>query len=271
MDFKHELGNGVSVQGEAADDLGLPTEDGVFLFDDDGEVNDEFLEEEEEIGYGENLGDPEGELEMIYIKINEKLQEASEILSEEQLSKLKDIWTANVKAFGITKSGVRLSRLLPVECHLLEDHPPILAKPRPMSGEKMEFSRNYINELVEVGLLELERDPLYSSNVFVVPKKGAKKYRLVIDLRQLNTWTRRTGLVMPNLEDQLQRLAGSKVFGSVDLLSGFDYLPIAKTSMKYFCIITPWGSAYRLTGCPQGWCNSPCIFTERVINENWSR
>ena len=65
-------------------------------------------------------------------------------------------------------------------------------------------------------------NPIYASPAFVVPKKGPKKYRMVIEMCELNKWSKKTALLMPNLEEQLSRLGDSKHFGSFDLYSGFD-------------------------------------------------
>ena len=73
---------------------------------------------------------------------------------------------------------------------------------------------------------------------------------------------------MPNLERQInQRLVGSRVFGTFDVKSGYDYLPVDEASKKYFNLLMPWGSAYQLQGAPQGWINSPMFFQQRIVEQ----
>ena len=55
-------------------------------------------------------------------------------------------------------------------------HSLISANPRPLASEKLEFTRTWVDELIKVGLLEIEPHPTYSSNIFVVPKKGNKRF-----------------------------------------------------------------------------------------------
>ena len=61
---------------------------------------------------------------------------------------------------------------------------------------------------------------------------------MVVDLRELNKWTKPTALKMPILEEQVSRLGDSKFFGSFNVYSGFDYLPTLKNSQEYFNTVT---------------------------------
>eukprot|EP00924_Labyrinthula_sp_SR-Ha-C_P012396 augustus_masked-scaffold_10-processed-gene-5.53-mRNA-1 protein AED:1.00 eAED:1.00 QI:0/0/0/0/1/1/4/0/391 len=79
-----------------------------------------------------------------------------------------------------------------------------------------------------------------------------REWRMVVDMKLLNSHTRKTPLIMPNLEQQVSFTKGDTVFGSFDILSGFDYLPMAEDSRKYFTIVAYFG-CYEMCGSPQGW------------------
>ena len=96
-------------------------------------------------------------------------------------------------------------------------------------------------------MLVPEYNPLYGSPVFVVPKKGPKKWRMVVDLRLLNKYSKKAALDLPHLENQLQHIQGAKHFASCDAFSGYDFCPVDKDSQKFFTITTPFG-AYKMTG-----------------------
>eukprot|EP00924_Labyrinthula_sp_SR-Ha-C_P014498 snap_masked-scaffold_94-processed-gene-0.6-mRNA-1 protein AED:1.00 eAED:1.00 QI:0/-1/0/0/-1/1/1/0/95 len=56
-------------------------------------------------------------------------------------------------------------------------------------------------------------------------------------------------------------------FSSFDLLSGFNYLRCDKAVLKLFTFVTPWEVAYSFRGAPQGWCNTPALFSMRQIHQ----
>ena len=111
----------------------------------------------------------------------------------------------------------------------------------------MLFLRDHLDKLIDLDIVELATNPTYGSSAFVVPKKLPKKYRVFVDMRKLNKWTVPTALRMPNLEQQLSRLGPANLFGSLDVFSGFIYLPTSKESRNYFTLITA-DSAYYLCG-----------------------
>ena len=118
--------------------------------------------------------------------------------------------------------------------------------------------------------MDRKSNPASTSNVgspvFVVPKKGPKKWRMVVDMRALNNISKKTALIMPILEEQLNTVAGSTHFGTFDVLAGFDFLPTGENSQKYFNLITPEG-AFTMCGAPMGWVNTPAIYHNRIVTE----
>eukprot|EP00924_Labyrinthula_sp_SR-Ha-C_P002314 maker-scaffold_16-snap-gene-0.37-mRNA-1 protein AED:0.19 eAED:0.29 QI:0/0/0/1/0/0/2/0/585 len=98
-------------------------------------------------------------------------------------------------------------------------------------------------------------------------KAGPEKFQLVVDFRPLNNITTRASNTLPLIEQQISRARGKKFFASFDLLSRFDYLPTKGSSSEYFTFTTPWGVAYSFCGSPQGWCNTPSLFSMRQITD----
>ncbi|NIW12711.1 MAG: DDE-type integrase/transposase/recombinase [Candidatus Thorarchaeota archaeon] len=223
-----------------------------------------------EVGFGENIEKPlfsDEEEKTLIREIDEKLKEVKRNgFSEAQVRRLRKILIENIHAFGTKDSPAKMSSLTPIECHLKDPSKEIIATPRYLGKEQMTFLRKRIDSMVERGLIRKTDNPLYGSQAFLVPKKGPEKYRLVVDMRKLNENTRRSSLLMPNLEQQLSFTKGAKLFGSFDILSGFDYLPVAEASRKYFVLVT-WFGAYEFCGSPQGWVNTPQLFQNRMITE----
>ena len=117
-----------------------------------------------------------------------------------------------------------------------------------------------------MGIVRETKNPVYGSTAFTVPKKGPKKYRMVLNMKPLNNITKNSALVLPKLEKQFTFLRSAKIFASFDILSGFDFLETHVDSRKYFNIIVP-GAAFEMIGAPMGWKNTPVLFQNRLMTE----
>ena len=223
-----------------------------------------------ETGYADNA-EPLTEEQQVEIrekvkKILSKELEKIEHLTSHQKDQLKEVVLANIDAFATEQSDCRMSSLTPIRATLKTGHPPISEKARSMSFEKLEFLRGKLEDLIKIGMIEQEPNPRFGSPVFVVPKKGPKRFRMVVDLRLLNKYSELTPLDLPNLENQLLHLQKSKHYASFDVISGFDFLRVEKSSQEIFVITTPFG-AFRMKGAPMGWCNTPQLFQARIVQE----
>ena len=81
----------------------------------------------------------------------------------------------------------------------------------------------------------------YNSPVFLVPKKSqddTKKWRLVVDFRDLNKKIPQDRFPLPRIEDILDSLGKAKFFSTLDLQSGFHQIALEKDSRKYTAFST---------------------------------
>ena len=101
-------------------------------------------------------------------------------------------------AFGTKDSPARVSKLVTIECELKHDAE-IIAYPRLLGREQMEFLRKRLKAMLARGLIRPTYNSLYGSQAFLVPKKGPDKYRMGVDMRKLKQQTKRSSLMMPNL------------------------------------------------------------------------
>eukprot|EP00924_Labyrinthula_sp_SR-Ha-C_P001742 snap_masked-scaffold_64-processed-gene-0.37-mRNA-1 protein AED:0.39 eAED:0.40 QI:0/0/0/1/1/1/2/0/1625 len=246
--------------------------DPVFIDSIERDVNVHLKKEQ---GFGENIDLRSEEEEKLFLErdeqdvlkaIDAKIQEISG-LDEGRLSQLKDTLLRNSRAFGLKSSPARMSRMDPIICFLKDEKAEIISQPRWMGLHKMEVLRNKLKSMVDRELIRPTKNPMYGSPAFLVPKPGRPgEWRMVVDMKLLNSHTRKTPLIMPNLEQQVSFTKGATVFGSFDILSGFDYLPVAENSRKYFTIVTYFG-CYEMCGSPQGWVNTPQLFQNRMLTD----
>jgi Reverse transcriptase (RNA-dependent DNA polymerase) len=75
----------------------------------------------------------------------------------------------------------------------------------------------------------------------MLPKAGPEKFRLTLDLRYTNSQAEQVSWPMPNMEDELKSLAGSKYFATLDLMKKYRQIPLHEDSQECQSIITPDG------------------------------
>eukprot|EP00924_Labyrinthula_sp_SR-Ha-C_P007846 augustus_masked-scaffold_28-processed-gene-4.111-mRNA-1 protein AED:1.00 eAED:1.00 QI:0/0/0/0/1/1/2/0/831 len=230
--------------------------DPVFIDSIERDVNIHLKKEQ---GFGENIGLRSEEEEKKFLEkddqyllkaIDNRIQEITD-LEEEKCALLKGILLKNSKAFGLKSSPARMSKTDPIICFLMDGKAEIISQPRWMGLHKMEILRNRLKLIVDRELIRPTKNPIYGSPGFLVPKPGRPgEQRIVVDMKLLYSHTRKTPLIMPNLEKHVSFTNGATVLESFDILSGFDYLPVAEDSRKYFTIVTCFG-CNEMSGFPQ--------------------
>lgn len=58
----------------------------------------------------------------------------------------------------------------------------------------------------------------------------------------------------------------SWLYACFGVFSGHDFLGTHENSWQYFVLILIFG-AYFMKGAPQGWCNTPVLFQNRIFSE----
>ena len=109
-----------------------------------------------------------------------------------------------------------------------------------LKGERRDAMIAKLKEFMERGWLE----PCHSewaSPCFVVPKKVAGEWRLVVDYRGLNEQTEHDSYTLPLIEDMLQKQFERRIFTVIDLKHGYHQMPLAKESRTCTAMSTPLG------------------------------
>ena len=162
-------------------------------------------------------------------------------LTERQQQQLETLLNKYIGAFGLRQSIARMSNLTPIKVELVANHPEIKAGEVTQFGnrEKIEFLQRKFEDLERAGICKPAKNPIYSCIAFAVPKKQPGQFRMVGDFRKLNKYSKRTALQMPNLEQQLTFIHGSRIYAGLDILSGFDFMPVHESSQQFFNVVTP--------------------------------
>lgn len=136
---------------------------------------------------------------------------------------------------------------------------------RSIQSQHDEINRQ-IQKLQQDDIIEPSVSP-YNSPILLVPKKAedqCKKWRLVVDFRQLNKKILADKFPLPRIDEILDQLGRAKYFTTLDLMSGFHQIPLDQESRKYTAFSTTTGH-YQFKRLPFGLNISPNSF-QRMMN-----
>lgn len=100
-----------------------------------------------------------------------------------------------------------------------------------------------VDKLLTDNIIQPSVSP-YNSPILLVPKKSTtdtKKWRLVVDFRQLNKRIVADKFPLPRIDDILDQLGRAKYFTTLDLMSGFHQVELEEDSKQYTAFSTPSG------------------------------
>lgn len=124
-----------------------------------------------------------------------------------------------------------------------------------------------VDKLKNDGIIE-ESCSNYNSPIILVPKKplpgsNEKRWRLVVDFRQLNKKLVSDVFPIPRIDDILDQLGRAKWFSVLDLQSGFHQIELDPNSRDYTSFSSNLGS-YRFTRMPFGLKVAPNSFARMM-------
>lgn len=147
-----------------------------------------------------------------------------------------------------------------------QDVPPIKCKNRPINPLLEDCLREQIDHWLKQDVIEPSHSP-WSFPLLAVAKKNGKT-RWVCDFRLLNKITLKDSFPIPNIGDNLSRLAKSKIFSGIDGTGAFHVVSIKESDREKTAFSTPWG-LYQFKQMPFGLCNAPatyCRLVQKVLD-----
>lgn len=174
----------------------------------------------------------------------------------EKLNEIPDVFALSDMDFGCTDK---------VKHHIkLHDETPFKHRARPIRPQDIEAVRQHLRDLLEAGVIR-ESESSFSSPIVVVRKKNGD-IRLCIDYRKLNLQTVKDAYPLPNLEESLSALSGSKWFSVLDLKSGYYQIGMNEEDKAKTAFVTPIGF-WEFNRMPQGVTNAPSTF-QRLMEKS---
>ena len=121
-----------------------------------------------------------------------------------------------------------------------------------------------IDDLLEKEVIVEIKDTedCFISNIFLRPKPG-NKFRMIIDLSELNEFVTKQHFKMDHLDVATHMLFPGAWLASIDLKEAYYAIPICEEDQKYLCF--QWADkVFRFTCVPFGLSSAPLLFTKTL-------
>ena len=106
---------------------------------------------------------------------------------------------------------------------------------RKLNENQVAFVDSEVQNLLHNNVIEKCEYPYFVSPINAVPKKGKNKWRLIVDLRQLNQYIDPPKFTNEGVKEVQDLIESNDNIITVDLKYGFYHIPLASEFRKYVC------------------------------------
>ena len=146
----------------------------------------------------------------------------------------------------------------------LAEHPintgdayPVKQRPRRVPLAYAQEEKQAIEDLLKKGVIQKSTSPWASPIVLVKKKNGS--VRPCVDYRRVNALVKPDGFPLPRVQDCLDAVAGSTLFSSFDLTSGYFQIPLKTQDIPKSAFCCKYGQ-FEMTRMPFGLNNAASTF-----------
>ncbi|MBW0515767.1 hypothetical protein O181_055482 [Austropuccinia psidii MF-1] len=190
-------------------------------------------------------------------------------LSNKQENELSSLLYNHTEAFTSDKEplGATIGHDVDITLNIDRPYPPLLRRPAyPASPKSREALEIHITELLDLGVIRKvghNEEVEITTPVIVAWHNG--KYRMVWDLRALNTYTVPDKYPIPKIQIALTQISQAVYITTMDALEGFHQNVVSPRAWKYLRIIVHCG-VHEFLRMPFGIKNAPSHF-QKMMNE----
>lgn len=168
--------------------------------------------------------------------------------------------------FHLSRDRLTYTPIYKQEIFLKEGSKPVYCKPYRLPPSQREQIDTEIQKMLEQDIIEVARCE-WSSPLLIVPKKadhdGNKKWRVVVDYRQLNKCIEDDLFPLPCISTILDSLAGAVYFTHLDLSQGYYQIELKEECRKFTSFLTD-KNQYQMKRLPMGLKISPRAFSRAM-------
>ncbi len=153
--------------------------------------------------------------------------------------------------------------LLQHDIELEPGNRPINCRYRPLNPIMEADLRRQIDTWLKLGVIEAAQSPWNFCLVAAPKKSSPNQYRWCIDYRRLNDITVKDVHPIGNIDDNLVRLARSKIFSALDGAGAYHVIDVASKDKEKTAFSTPFGQ-FQFRRLPFGLTNAPSVYARLV-------
>ena len=183
-------------------------------------------------------------------------------LTEKQKETIVDMFADRFDAVSIGEDDLGKTELIKCNITLEPGTVPTAAKVRPLNPFQEKDLERQIKDWQTAGIIEPSVSP-WAAAMVPVRKKDSDKLRWTMDYRSLNQVTVPDRYPLPNIEANLQNMAGSKYFSALDISQAYHCIEMDDASKPLTAFISPLGT-FQFTRLPFGLRNAPSLFSRFI-------
>lgn len=177
---------------------------------------------------------------------NAQLEENEKLTFMEQLQQNLDVCTTKLGRTKLLNHNICLTHEMPVK-----------QKPYRVSPTKQKIMKELIDEMLTTGVIE-PSSSAWASPIVLIPKKSGG-LRFCVDYRKLNAVTYSDAYPLPTIQEILESLAGTAIFTTLDLNSGYWQVEMDPESQDKTAFVCSYG-LFHFKVIPFGLKNAPATF-----------
>ena len=171
------------------------------------------------------------------------------------------------KTFGTPSTTTGLTDLAEFRIKLKPGAVPHKSKVRPLNPAQKDSLDAQLDIWINEGVIEETESP-WAHGLVAAPKKaciGRVQHRWAVDYRPLNSETIADTYPLPSISQNIERLAGSRVFSALDTAAAYNCIPVAQESRPLLAFITHRG-LFTYKRMPFGPKNSAAVYARFIEN-----
>ena len=142
--------------------------------------------------------------------------------------------------------------------------PPVREPSRPKNAERMKREQKYVQEMLDMGIIEPSNSP-WAANIVLAAKKDTAEERPCVDFRRLNDITLFNAYPMPRVDDILTIIGQAKIFTTVDMTKGFMQIAVHPDDRQKTAFHAPDG-LFQFVRMPFGLKCAPAVYQQMMNN-----